>query len=484
MGQPTPDVAAQGTGTRSNEGALRRSGGRLLLALYGSLAVLRRQTIENQQTRNALDELVAAFRSHRGGARGTGVACHGWCDFPEWSPLPPGPGQLCLVPTCARDVQAQRSWCGSYGPTSWPTRMAHAARIAHQGTRSRATDFRILSSREGVGHIVVGPPLEGQLEFGDETERKLAAKRTYAQSAAVAKKVFTSATLGRGADVAEIKHAVQNIVDQVLNNETCLVGLSTLKDYDDYTFVHSVNVCIFCVAIGRRLGLSKKQLFDLGLAGLLHDVGMSRVPVEIAAREGNLTDEEWPLMHAHTWLGALTIFRLREVGEIPFRSMVAAYEHHMKVDQTGYPTSVRPRKLSVFSKIVAVADAFDAATNSRFHGGEKPPDVALKELTENVDWGFDPVLVKALINLTGIYPVGTCVILDTYELALVHEPNSDSAHIHRPIVRILSSADGVWLEPTPLHDLSEVNPDGTYQRSIIKVTKPERYGVTVGDYFV
>ena len=483
MGQPTPDVAAQGTGTRSNEGALRRSGGRLLLALYGSLAVLRRQTIENQQTRNALDELVAAsaaiveehgeleLRVMGGAISLNGVPFR--LDLDNYASFPH------VLATFRRSGVGVVRMDQPAGQREWRTLLGLLTKDAKQ-----SDGFQNPIQQGSVGHIVVGPPLEGQLEFGDETERKLAAKRTYAQSAAVAKKVFTSATLGRGADVAEIKHAVQNIVDQVLNNETCLVGLSTLKDYDDYTFVHSVNVCIFCVAIGRRLGLSKKQLFDLGLAGLLHDVGMSRVPVEIASREGNLTDEEWPLMHAHTWLGALTIFRLREVGEIPFRSMVAAYEHHMKVDQTGYPTSVRPRKLSVFSKIVAVADAFDAATNSRFHGGEKPPDVALKELTENVDWGFDPVLVKALINLTGIYPVGTCVILDTYELALVHEPNSDSAHIHRPIVRILSSADGVWLEPTPLHDLSEVNPDGTYQRSIIKVTKPERYGVTVGDYFV
>jgi HD-GYP domain-containing protein (c-di-GMP phosphodiesterase class II) len=289
--------------------------------------------------------------------------------------------------------------------------------------------------------------------------------------------------MGRSTNVKQIKHAVMGIVDQVLNNEASLGGLSTLKDYDDYSFTHSVNVCIFCVAIGRRLGLSKRQLYDLGLAALVHDLGMSRIPVGILTKSGKLTPEEQAAMQAHTWLGALSIFRLREFGEIPFQSMIAAYEHHLKVDLSGYPRIIRPRQPSVFSKIIAVAAAFDAATNTRAYSAASPPDEVLRELWENQDLGFDPVIVKALINLLGIYPVGTCVILDTFELALVHAANPDPTFVHRPVVRLLSSSDGLWLDPPPLADLADANEDGTYLRSIIKVTDPNRYGVNVSDYF-
>src|SRR5256885_12564856 len=123
--------------------------------------------------------------------------------------------------------------------------------------------------------------------------------------------------------------------------------------------------CIFSVALGRKLGLTKLQLYDLGMSALFHDVGKSRVPLEVLNKEGGLTDEEWRIMQAHPWLGVLTLFGLRGYGEIPYRGMIGAYEHHMKIDLTGYPKSIRQRQVSIFSKIIAVADGFDAATSRR-----------------------------------------------------------------------------------------------------------------------
>lgn len=303
----------------------------------------------------------------------------------------------------------------------------------------------------GIDRILVEPLVDKDVAFADALQRREAAKRTYQRSVSVTKELFNSARMGRSGQVKEVKHALQNTVDQVLKNEVSLVGLTTLRDYDDYTFIHSVNVCIFSVALGRRLGLTRPQLFDLGLAAMLHDVGMSWVPVEILDKQDKLTEEERRKMEAHTWRGALSIFTLRDYGGIPFRAMIAAYEHHMKPDLGGYPRSVRSRKLSVFSKIIAVADAYNAALSTRAHASGKSPDVVLGEMWGDPDLGYDPVLVKALINLLGIYPVGTCVILDTFELALVH---------------------------------SDKNDEGDYERTIIKVTNPDKYMVNVSDYFV
>jgi HD-GYP domain-containing protein (c-di-GMP phosphodiesterase class II) len=337
----------------------------------------------------------------------------------------------------------------------------------------------------GVTQIVVEAPVEADEELEDEEKAKEVAKRTYERTVAVTKEVVNSIRMGRSASVKKVKRAVQGIVDQVLKNEVSMVGLTTIRDYDEYTFVHSVNVTIFSVSIGKRLGLTKLQLFDLGLAALFHDVGKSRVPLDVLNKAGALDDDEWRIMQAHPWLGVLTLFGLRGYGEVPYRAMIAAYEHHMKIDLTGYPRSIRSRDLSVYSKIIAVADAFDAATSRRAYQTVplQPADV-LREMWENPRRGQDRVLVKAFINLTGIYPVGTCVVLDTYEVAIVHGANPDPAQLHRPIVRLVLNPQGVSLGEGRLVDLTETISGGAFARSIIKVTDPERYDIKPSDYFV
>jgi HD-GYP domain-containing protein (c-di-GMP phosphodiesterase class II) len=285
--------------------------------------------------------------------------------------------------------------------------------------------------------------------------------------------------------VKKIKRIVQGIVDQILNEETSLVGLTTIREYDEYTFTHSVNVCIFSVALGKRLGFSKLQLYDLGMAALFHDIGKSRVPAEIINKPGSLSDDEWRLIAAHPWLGALALFQLRGQQELPYRSMVVAHEHHMKLDLTGYPRPIRPRALGMFSKIVAVADGFDAATSRRsYQTTPMSPAQVLAEMRENPRRGMDPVVVKAFINLTGIYPVGTLVVLDTFELGIVHAVNAIPEMLSRPIVRVISDSRGNLQHPGALVDLAEQSADGIYLRTIIKTEDPDRYGIRVGDYFV
>jgi HD-GYP domain-containing protein (c-di-GMP phosphodiesterase class II) len=330
----------------------------------------------------------------------------------------------------------------------------------------------------------------GHATESDETEfrekAKEAAKRTYSQSVAVTKDVINSVRMGRSPNIKKIKRVVQSIVDQILNEENSLVGLTTIRDYDEYTFTHSVNVCIFSVALGRRLGLTKLQLYDLGLAALFHDIGKSRVPLDILNKPGGLSDEEWRIMTAHPWLGVLALFQMRGQQELPYRSMVVAYEHHMKTDLTGYPRSIRPRTMGIFSKIVAVADGFDAATSRRAYQTEPlSPASVLQEMRDNPRRGMDAVVVKAFTNLLGIYPVGTLVVLDTFELAIVHSANPNPELVSRPIVRVVSDAKGNLLYPGHLVDLGGQDEGGTkFLRTIIKTENPDRYGIRVGDYFV
>ena len=330
------------------------------------------------------------------------------------------------------------------------------------------------------------PPAETPSDKEFNEEAKAAANRTYSQSVAVTKDVINSVRIGKTPSIRKIKRVVQGIVDQVLNEETSLIGLTAIRDYDEYTFTHSVNVCIFSVALGRRLGMTKIQLYELGLAALMHDIGKSRVPLDLLQKTGTLTDEEWRWMAAHPWLGVLVLFQFRrQQEELSYRAMTVCHEHHMKIDLTGYPKAIRPRQVSVLSKIVTIADSYDAATSRRsYQTVPLAPSAVLEEMRDNPRRGLDPVLVKAFINLLGIYPVGTLVVLDTFELAIVSAANPNPEALSRPIVKIISDARGNVIVPPLVVDLAIPEAGGQFSRTIIKTADPDRYGITVGDYLI
>ena len=378
----------------------------------------------------------------------------------------------------------------------------------HVGTRGGARDWTVLLSLLGaetksapherfqeivtrlketsIETFQLDEPTETQTDREFNEEAKAAANRTYSQSVAVTRDVINSVRIGKTPNIRKIKRVVQGIVDQVLNEETSLIGLTAIRDYDEYTFTHSVNVCIFSVALGRRLGMTKLQLYELGLAALMHDIGKSRVPLDLLQKTGELTDEEWKWMAAHPWLGVLVLFQFRrQQEELSYRAMTVCHEHHMKTDLTGYPKVVRPRQMSLLSKIVSIADGYDAATSRRVYKTEPlAPSAVLEEMRDNPRRGLDPVLVKAFINLLGIYPVGTLVVLDTFELAVVSASNPNPEALSRPIVKIISDALGNRVSPPLLADLAIPEAGGQYARTIIKTADPDRYGITPGDYLI
>lgn len=319
-----------------------------------------------------------------------------------------------------------------------------------------------------------------------EEEKLTAAKRTYAQSVKVAKDVLGDMRIGKAVNVRKVKRAVQGIVDQVLSNESSMVTMTTLRDFDEYTFTHSVNVSIFSVIIGQRLGLDRLQLYELGLGALFHDVGKQRLDVDIINKPGGLTDPEWAHLKEHPTEGLLVLFDMHGFADVPYRQMLMAYEHHMKIDLTGYPPNKRKREPTLFTRIVAVADSFDAGTSVRsYQYAPWPPDAVLQEMRDNPKRGLDTLLVKVLITATGVYPVGTLVILDTHELAVVAQVNKDPALLHRPIVRVISDPVGLPLSEPKTIDLAEPDPaTGAPRHQIIKTTDPQKYGIRVSDYLI
>jgi len=473
---------------RPAEGQLRQGGRQLLLALYTVLRSLKMYPVENATVQKALDDLDSAARGLLQSEVELEIRTAGDFLFVNATRLRVELDNYAsfshiLAVLRAFDIGVLHIRSGMER-REWQIFLSLLLSLSNQGELDERLE--ILQERlEGakVTHLELE---HAQAEGGSSQESRHQAKQVYSEGVAVTRDVIAGVRLGRGPRLKRVKRAVQQVVDQVLNNEMSMVGMTTVRDYDEYTFTHSVNVCIFSVALGKKLGFSKVQLYDLGMTALLHDVGKARVPAEILNKTGGLEDREWKFIQQHPWMGALTLFGMRAYEEIPYRSILVAHEHHMKMDLTGYPKTVRPRTLGIFSRIVAVADGFDAATTRRVYNTKAiEPDEVLKEMWDNPKRGYDRVVVKALINLIGIYPVGTCVILDTLEVGIVAAPNPDGQQLNRPLVRIAVDVDGAAV-PLPGNQVSltEKDESGAFKRSIVKVTNPNRFGLTPGDYFV
>ena len=319
----------------------------------------------------------------------------------------------------------------------------------------------------------------------EAAEMRQRAKRTYEQSVHATQDVMEAVREGHSANIKKLKRVVQGVVDQVLADEAPLVGLTTVRGYHEEPFVHAIDVCILATALGRRIGLSRLQLYQLGFAGLFHDLGMARVPREVVEKTAPLSDAEWAIVRAHPWLGVLALFQVREQADFAYRSMLVAYQHHMRRDLTGYPRALRLGEMSFYSRIVAVADAYASLTARRQAGGEPlDPAQVLAELLANPGRTLDPVVLKALGAVLGVYPPGTCLVLDTGEVALAVRPNPLAEMAARPIVRIIRDADGAHQFPGAEVDLGAHDAAGAFVRSVVATVDGDRHGIRVGDYFL
>lgn len=474
----------------SGDSYVRRAGRQLIVSIYGAMRVIRLYPPENEAVRNALAELARVAQELYAQEHEVELRASNEFIFVNSTRLRLDLDNYAAFSQILSVLRAvgvgSVRLANEAEPRDWLVFLSLLLSQSKLGDDVTAFDLTEKLAAAAVTVFELGAPLVTEEDPDFKQRAKEAAKRTYSQSVAVTKEVMNSVRMGASPNIKKIKRVVQTIVDQILNEETSLVGLTTIRDYDEYTFTHSVNVCIFSVALGRRLGLSKLQLYDLGLAALFHDIGKSRVPLTVLNKTDNLSDDDWRWLAAHPWLGVLALFHMRGQQELPYRAMVVAYEHHMKQDLTGYPKTIRPRLQSIFSRIVAVADGFDAATSRRaYQTVPMSPAAVLAGMRDNPRRGMDPVVVKGFINLLGVFPVGTLVVLDTFELAVVHAVNPNPAAISRPVVRIVSDDRGNVLYPGHLVDLTEQKPDGSaYVRTIIKTENPDRYGINVGDYFV
>jgi len=332
----------------------------------------------------------------------------------------------------------------------------------------------------------------GKLEFFkdeeiyiDSEDQKKFSKEVYFKSISLVKEVIESINQQKALNIRKAKRLMQNAVNAIMQDESTLLGLANIKNYDEYTFNHSVNVAIYAIALGQRIGIPKKHLSHLGMAGLFHDIGKTKIPKEILNKSGKLSSQEWTMMRAHPLVGAEIVMRMKEWGELSTRLIDAAFEHHLKYDLTGYPRLTRKRKITLFGRIVTIADFYDALVRPRVYN--RFPYVSEKILglmLERSGKDFDPAIVKVFINMIGIFPLGTLVLLNTNEMGIVSQIQEDSELIDRPKVCLLYYSDGDYRKGKMV-DLREMD-EGTkdFKRSIVKTLDPNEYNINVAEFLI
>jgi len=294
-------------------------------------------------------------------------------------------------------------------------------------------------------------------------EGKKRAAEVFMDAIETMKDMIEARQLDKKINMRKMNTTVQTMVDNILQNRDTYIGLTNLKMYDEYTFAHSVNTSLLASALGTFLHFEKPQVAALGVAGLLHDMGKASVPHEIVNKPGKLTDAEWEVLKRHPIAGALAIADIPGVTKM---AMVAAFEHHQHGER-GYPAiGVRQH---LFSQIVSLADAYDAITAARvYYSIQAPPDHAIRILLKKRGTSFDPVLVKAFVNMMGIFPVGTVLKLTTGEVGLVMHQTRD---LMRPRVLLLTKFDGSEKEKGADVSLLETA-GGNFKRSIAGTIDP------------
>ncbi len=249
------------------------------------------------------------------------------------------------------------------------------------------------------------------------------AERICAQAKQAVTSMFEEARMGKAVDAGNARKLVEEISDSVTRNPGALISLARLKTADDYTYMHSVAVCALMIALGRQIGIEETVIRRLGIAGLLHDLGKAMMPLEVLNKPGKLTDEEFGIMKRHPAEGFKLLQDSPDVDDI---TLDVVLHHHEKTDGSGYPKGLKDTEISLYAKMGAVCDVYDAITSNRPYKTGWDPAESLRKMAEWANGHFDPTVFQAFVKSLGIYPIGSLVRLNSGRLGLVIEQSSKS----------------------------------------------------------
>lgn len=321
--------------------------------------------------------------------------------------------------------------------------------------------------------------------YGDshESQRYERARNTYYNAVDTVKEVADKASKGM-VGVRKSRRLAQNIVELIREDEALMVGLTTIKEYDDYTYAHSVNVSLLSTCLGMHIGLSDISLEHLSICALFHDLGKVDVSKDILLKKGSLTDGEWELMKAHPLIGVRKIFRLNASPALRSRIILGPFEHHLNLDMTGYPQTLFVNHQSLMGKILHIADVYEALTSERnYRLTSYVPDQALRKMWGEAGKSFDMILLKRFINMMGVYPIGSVLELSDGSIGLVMDYPDESERTLPLVLLVLHDDRGSWKRGEMIYLGDQTGTDDADRLNIVRGIQPSQLRIKPSDFF-
>jgi HD-GYP domain-containing protein (c-di-GMP phosphodiesterase class II) len=322
---------------------------------------------------------------------------------------------------------------------------------------SKGADVSLDANEGAVNQSQVEVVEQKALKIPDSKPvERISAQQEQAEAARIIKEskravasMFKDVRLGKAVNAEAVMPLVEEIAASITRNESALISLVRLKKQDDYTYMHSVAVCALMTALSKQLDLSEIETKQLGLAGLLHDIGKAKVPLEVLNKPGALTDEEFRLVKLHPEQGHELLLKANILDPV---ALEVCLHHHEKIDGSGYPNRLKDAEISLYAKMGAVCDVYDAVTSNRPYKVGWEPGMSLKRMAQ---WAnhFDQAVFKAFVKSVGIYPLGSVVMLKSGRLAIVVDQSAKSLLL--PIVKVFFSTKSKTRIPVENIDLSK-----------------------------
>jgi HD-GYP domain-containing protein (c-di-GMP phosphodiesterase class II) len=337
--------------------------------------------------------------------------------------------------------------------------------------RQLQTDIDSIAGQEKADQeIKNSAPISIKEEMAKATEIKKEAKKAIHN-------IMEDIRFGKQIRTETIASVIDKMVDSVFRNQDALISLGRIKEKDEYTYMHSVGVCILMISFGKYLGFDVPLLREVGMGAMLHDVGKMIVPQNILSKEEQLTEDEIAMMRKHVEYSRMLLQQTEGMSDT---AITLASQHHERVDGTGYPLGLKDEDIAYYAKAAAIVDVYDAMTSARCYQDKYQPTEVLRKLYEWSSHHYDRGLVQKLIRCIGIYPIGTLVRLESGLIGIIMKHGEKS--LLQPVVRIVFNTKNQSYVRSP-YDIDLGNPSGKIgEDRIINYESFERYNINPVQY--
>lgn len=296
-------------------------------------------------------------------------------------------------------------------------------------------------------------------------------KKVYKEANKIVSNIMNDARMGRQIEVERIEPVVGQMANSILRNKDALLSLCRIKNKDDYTFLHSVSVGALLISFAHALDFNRTVIKQLGVGGMLHDIGKTKVPNEILNKPGKLTEEEFVIMKSHVVHGCSILRRSSGIAQASFD---VAAQHHERFDGSGYPLGLKNLETSVYGQMAAIVDVYDAITADRCYHKGMTPTVAVRKMFEWSKFHFNPNLLRTFIRTVGIYPVGTLVMLESGKLGVVIE--QCETDMTQPLVRtVFDTKKNSFITPSDINLAKPLGQGGGDR--IVNYESPDKWNI-------